>query len=401
MFDKNGKLTPVTLIVAGPCYVLQKKNKEKEGYDALQVGYRKIEKKDKIGKSMKGKEYKDIKEYIGADENLKVGDEINVSTFEEGRYCKSFRNVKRKRISGRSKKARFSRKKRNSRSKTRTKNNWFNRFKVSSARYERKKNAWTAWDMKEFLLKDLKIMKVDKDSNLLVLKGAVPGRTGALLEIRGIIMKFDLYNQNGEVSGSVTLPKEIFEVEFNADLVHQIAVSLMANKRQISAHTKNRGEVRGGGKKPWRQKGTGRARVGSNRSPIWKGGGITHGPRNDRIFAVEIPKKMRRKALLMVLSEKAKSNNLIVLDKFDLEKGKTKEMALSLSKLPCKNTTTLIAMPDYDKKVFLSARNIKKTDIDDARNLNVLDLLNHKYLLLTKDSIKTIEKTFVNITWHY
>ena len=96
----------------------------------------------------------------------------------------------------------------------------------------------------------------------------------------------------------------------------------------------------------------------------------------------------------MVLSEKAKSNNLIVLDKFDLEKGKTKEMALSLSKLPCKNVTTLIAMADYDKKVFLATRNIKKTSIDDARNLNVLDLLNHKYLLITKDSIKTIEKTF-------
>lgn len=208
-------------------------------------------------------------------------------------------------------------------------------------------------------------------------------------------MKIDIYNQNGEVSGSATLPKEIFEVEFNADLVHQVAVSLSANKRQISAHTKNRGEVSGGGKKPWRQKGTGRARVGSNRSPIWKGGGITHGPRNDRIFAVEIPKKMRRKALLMVLSEKAKNKQLVILDKIELAKGKTKEMAMSLSKLPCKNTTTLIAMPDYDKKVFLASRNINKTSIDDARNLNVLDLLNHKYLLLTKDSIKTIEKTFV------
>ncbi len=208
-------------------------------------------------------------------------------------------------------------------------------------------------------------------------------------------MKFDVYNQKGEVSGSTNLPKEIFEVEFNADLVHQVSVSLSANKRQISAHTKTRGEVRGGGKKPWRQKGTGRARVGSNRSPIWKGGGITHGPRNDRIFAVEIPKKMRRKALFMMLSEKAKDKTLIVVDKFELEKGKTKEMVSCLLKLPCKNTTTLIAMPDHDKKVFLSARNIKKIDIDDARNLNVLDLLNHKYLLITKDSIKTIEKTFV------
>ena len=207
-------------------------------------------------------------------------------------------------------------------------------------------------------------------------------------------MKIDLYNQNGEVTGSTVLPKEIFEVALNTDLVHQIMVSLSANKRQVSAHTKNRGEVRGGGKKPWRQKGTGRARVGSNRSPIWKGGGVTHGPRNDRIFAVEIPKKMRRKALFMVLSEKAKNNQLIVLDKIEFDIPKTKEMALSLSKLPCKNTATLIALPNYDKKVFLAARNIKKTSVEDARNLNVLDLLSSKYLLLTKESIKTIEGTF-------
>lgn len=208
-------------------------------------------------------------------------------------------------------------------------------------------------------------------------------------------MKVDLYNQNGEVSGSAVLPKEIFEVEFNADLVHQIAVSLMANKRQISAHAKTRGEVRGGGKKPWRQKGTGRARAGSSRSPIWKGGGVTHGPRNDRIFEREVPKKMRRKALLMVLSQKAKNKNLIILDKIELIKGKTKEMALALSKLPCKDGRTLIAMPNYDKKIFLASRNIKKTSIEDARNLNVLDLLNSKYLLITKESIKTIKETFL------
>ena len=207
-------------------------------------------------------------------------------------------------------------------------------------------------------------------------------------------MKIDVYNQNGEVSGSVTLPKEIFEVKFNADLVHQIVVSLSANKRQISAHAKTRAEVSGGGKKPWRQKGTGRARHGSIRSPLWKGGGVTHGPRKDRIFEREVPKKMRRKALFMVLSEKAATKQLIVLDKIELEKGKTKEMAKSLSKLPCNNQATLIAMPNYDKKVFLASRNIKKTFIEDARNLNVLELMSHKYLLLTKESIKTIENTF-------
>jgi large subunit ribosomal protein L4 len=207
-------------------------------------------------------------------------------------------------------------------------------------------------------------------------------------------MKFPVYNQEGKEVGDVSLPKEIFEVKFNADLVHQIAVSLMANKRQISAHAKTRGEVRGGGKKPWRQKGTGRARHGSIRSPLWKGGGVTHGPRNDRIFEREIPKKMRRKALFMVLSEKAQVKQLIILDKIEMENAKTKVMAKTLKLLPCKEQSTLIALPNYDKKIFLASRNIKKTEIDDARNLNVLDLLNHKYLLITKESIKTIEKTF-------
>ncbi len=207
-------------------------------------------------------------------------------------------------------------------------------------------------------------------------------------------MKIDLYNQQGEVTGSVVLPKEIFDIKFNADLVHQVAISLAGNARQISAHSRMRGEVSGGGKKPWRQKGTGRSRHGSIRSPLWKGGGVTHGPRKDRIFEREIPKKMRRKALLMILSEKAKNNQLVLLDKIELEKGKTKEMAKSLAKLPCNNQATLIALPNYDKKIFLASRNIKKTSIEDARNLNVLELLNHKYLLLTKESIKTIEATF-------
>ena len=208
-------------------------------------------------------------------------------------------------------------------------------------------------------------------------------------------MKIDTYNQNGEVTGSVTLPKEIFDVKFNADLVHQITVSLSGNKRQVSAHTKTRSEVRGGGKKPWKQKGTGRARHGSIRSPLWKGGGVTHGPRTERIFEREVPKKMRRKALFMVLSEKLKNKQLIILDKIELEKGKTKEMANSLVKLPCSKQATLIALPNYDKKIFMATRNIKKTFIEDARNINVLQLLSYKYLLLTKDSIKTIEQTFV------
>ncbi|MEK7061728.1 MAG: 50S ribosomal protein L4 [Patescibacteria group bacterium] len=208
-------------------------------------------------------------------------------------------------------------------------------------------------------------------------------------------MKTTVYNQEGKKVEEISLPKEIFDVKLNSDLLHQIVVSQMANKRQITAHTKDRSEVRGGGKKPWRQKGTGRARHGSIRSPIWRGGGITFGPRKERVFTKDVPKKMRRKALFMVLSEKARGNLLVILDKIQIDKPKTKEIVKSLSKLPCRENSCLIALQEHDKKVFLSARNIKKTSIVQARNLNVIDLMTFKYLLMEKDAIKTLEKTFL------
>jgi len=207
-------------------------------------------------------------------------------------------------------------------------------------------------------------------------------------------MKYPILNLNGKEEGEMTLPKEIFEAKFNADLVHQVAVALAGNKRQISAHTKNRGEVRGGGKKPWRQKGTGRARHGSIRSPLWRGGGITFGPRTERVFKREVPKKMRRKALFMVLSEKAKNKELIVLENFQMQNPKTKDAAKILAKMPSKGKTLLIALPEYNKNTVLSARNIEKTKVKETRNLNVLDILNAKYLLLTKDGIKKIKEIF-------
>jgi len=207
-------------------------------------------------------------------------------------------------------------------------------------------------------------------------------------------MKVDIYNEKGESSGSATLPKEIFEVPMNADLVHQVLVSSRSNIRQNSAHTKNRGEVRGGGRKPWRQKGTGRARHGSTRSPIWKGGGVSGGPRNERNFDREIPKKMRRKALFMVLSEKARNNLLIIVDKFLLEKAKTKTMNELFKKLPLNNSSRLVLYSDGNNNVYLASRNIKKTAVQRARDLNIIDLLNNKYLLISKDVVKEIENTF-------
>lgn len=207
-------------------------------------------------------------------------------------------------------------------------------------------------------------------------------------------MKTDIYNQKGEKIEKIELPKEIFDVKMNVDLLHQVVVSQTANQRQVIAHTKDRSEVRGGGKKPWRQKGTGRARHGSRRSPIWKGGGVTFGPTKERNFKKDIPKKMQRKALMMVLSSKLKDNFLFVLDKIVLERPKTKLMAGIINNF-FKNESGLIALPTYQKDIVKAANNIPKIKTIEARNLNSLELLSHKYLIIPKEAVEVIEKTFI------
>jgi len=207
-------------------------------------------------------------------------------------------------------------------------------------------------------------------------------------------MKVNVYDKEGKVISEIQLPEKIFGVKLNADLLHQVVVSQAANRRQANAHTKDRGEVRGGGKKPWKQKGTGRARHGSIRSPLWKGGGVTFGPTNERVFTKIIPVKMARKALFMALSSKALDNSLVVLDDLRLDKIKTKEMVGLLKKLPGQAKSSIIALPANDKNVIFSSRNIPKVKTMPAKDLNALDLLKFKYLLLPKESIKVIENTF-------
>ena len=209
-------------------------------------------------------------------------------------------------------------------------------------------------------------------------------------------MKVDVYNQNGEKVGTTLLPKDVFGVSENPDLIYQAVLALTANQRKATAKAKDRSEVRGGGRKPWRQKGTGRARHGSRRSPIWKGGGVTFGPVKEKVFKKKINKKMRRKALLMALSSKAKNNLLILLDKIKLEKPKTKEISLILKKLPCKENKSLLALPAMDKNIITAARNISKIRAVQARDLNVLDLLSFKYLIMPKEAIGVIKETFIN-----
>jgi len=208
-------------------------------------------------------------------------------------------------------------------------------------------------------------------------------------------MQVTTYNQKGEKAGTIELPKDLFEVKINPDLVYQVAVTQMANRRQGTAHTKGRGEVSGGGKKPWRQKGTGRARHGSTRSPIWRHGGVVFGPRKNKVYGGKINKKMRRKALAMVLSAKAANNSLIMLDTLEISQPRTKEMASVLENMKksvrnFKITNVLIALPGLKSNIVLASRNIPGVATIEAAKLNVLDLLNANCLLMPAAAIETI-----------
>lgn len=207
-------------------------------------------------------------------------------------------------------------------------------------------------------------------------------------------IKIKIYTQEGKEAGEITLPAKVFGLPWNADLVHQVTVAHQANQRENIAHTKMRGEVSGGGKKPWRQKGTGRARHGSIRSPIWKGGGVTHGPRSERNYTQKINKKMNRKAILTVLSRKMKENELLVLEGLVIEAPKTKFMHQVLKHLPLKRLNAVVGLPQAKGDIMRASKNLPNIKVMPATNFNVVDLLKYKYIILPHEAVSVIEKTF-------
>ena len=202
-------------------------------------------------------------------------------------------------------------------------------------------------------------------------------------------MLITLRNTNGETTQDIDVLDSLFNVPMNQALVHQVAVSHMANNRQGNASTKTRGKVAGGGAKPWRQKHTGRARQGSRRAPQWKGGGTVFGP-SPRDYSQSIPKKMNRGAIRCLLSQKAKETKLIVLDQLNFENAATKLMAGVLSNLDI-NSSTLIVTEETDRNIVLSARNIPRVRTIPAQQINVIDLLTHDKLLMTLDAVRKAE----------
>ncbi len=213
-------------------------------------------------------------------------------------------------------------------------------------------------------------------------------------------LRAPLYTKEGKESLVLDLPQGIFDAPWNPDLVHQVAVAMDANARNTVAHTKDRSDVRGGGKKPWRQKGTGRARHGSSRSPIWTGGGITFGPDKNRDFSKKINKKMRNKALFSLLSRKFKDGSVLFVESLDFQSPSTKsakEILTHLSKIEGfegletkKRNAALVSFGEKNLLVEKSFRNISNIEVGESRNLNVRDMLKYKYLVVI-DSLKTID----------
>ncbi len=210
-------------------------------------------------------------------------------------------------------------------------------------------------------------------------------------------MEAPIYNQSGESKGKISIPKGIFDMPWNADLVHEVVRLMNSNSRPRVAHTKTRGEVRGGGKKPWQQKGTGRARHGSSRSPIWVGGGITHGPRNEKNFLRKINKKVKTKALLTILSRKFKDGEILFVDQLDFSTPKSKDaraMLMSLAKIKGYEKITtkpknaaLITTDTKSANIEKSFRNFGNVSVEELRNVNPISILNYKYLIVSSPEI--------------
>ncbi|MFA5392346.1 MAG: 50S ribosomal protein L4 [Candidatus Paceibacterota bacterium] len=211
-------------------------------------------------------------------------------------------------------------------------------------------------------------------------------------------MKAEAYNQKGEVLEEIEIPKNIFDVAFNSDLVYQVYKSLLSNQRKPLAFTKNRAEVRGGGKKPWAQKGTGRARHGSIRSPIWKGGGATFGPRQkEENWKKKVNKKMKKASIKIILSQKLKDKEIKIIDKFELKEIKTKEFFNVLKQIFKKDITKSILML-LDKKeqnLKRALKNIPRIEIINVSDVNLLNLLNNKFVILSKEALAVLEKQLV------
>ena len=211
-------------------------------------------------------------------------------------------------------------------------------------------------------------------------------------------MKLDIFKIDGTASGEqLELSDDIFGVEPNDHAIYLAVKAFLANQRQGTSKSKERGEVRGGGKKPWKQKGRGGARAGTSRSPLWVGGGTIFGPR-PRDYRQDLTKKLKRLARKSALSYKVKDNQLLIVEDFELENTKTKDFSKILSDLKIRGKKVLVLTGKYDETIYKAGRNIPKVNILEAANASTYDILNNQVLVLQKSAVESIKKTFANTT---
>ena len=206
------------------------------------------------------------------------------------------------------------------------------------------------------------------------------------------MLSVPVYNLEGKEAKKVKLKGKFLAIEFNSALVHQVASSFRNNKRMPTAHTKTRSEVRGGGKKPWRQNGTGRARAGSIRSPLWRGGGITFGPRNIRNYKSKINKGAGKLALAMVIKSKAEDGELKIVESLAINNSKTKELAKTLANLGITRESVLMITAERSANLLRAGKNLPKLKIKQAKEVNALDLLNHRYAIIEETALDLLIK---------
>ncbi len=204
--------------------------------------------------------------------------------------------------------------------------------------------------------------------------------------------KVNVYNMQGEVVEQIELSDNIFGIEINEHVVYEVVKNQLANKRQGTQSTKTRSEVRGGGRKPWKQKGTGRARAGSTNSPIFVGGGVAFGPK-PRSYSYKVPKKVKRLALKSVLTSKAQENEIIVIDHLDFNSPKTKDMVTLLANLNA-DKKALIVMDEKNINVIKSSKNIPHVQTALVNSINVYDILKHNSFIITKDAVRKVEEVY-------
>ena len=211
------------------------------------------------------------------------------------------------------------------------------------------------------------------------------------------MISVDLYNIKGEKIGNLDLPEDVFGLESNDALLHQVYVAQAANRRSGSAHTKNRSAVRGGGRKPWKQKGTGNARTGSIRNPIWRGGGIVFGPTKHKNYKKNVNIKMRKRALFVAISEKIRNNKFLVVDSLNSEEVKTKVFKNFFHPLGLCKFSSIVGLASNEREMYKAIRNLEKKNAVEVDKFNVYDLLNSQYVVVSKDGVEVLKEKFTSL----